>query len=68
MFLFFEKSVNLNLFIKFVLESKTNKEKTAEICPPLLLRPTVICARAIQRAAKGSNFKEDDRGFVLTQS
>ena len=41
-FLFFvyKKSLTLIWFIKVVFKNKTNKEKSTEICPPLLLKPT----------------------------
>ena len=45
-------------------ESKKNKDNSTEILPPLRLRPTHICAREMPGAKKGSNFKEDDRGFA----
>ena len=50
--------------MNFVLESKTNKDKSKDIFPPLLLQPPCICACAMPRArsAKGSNFKE--QGFA----
>ena len=52
--------------MNFVLESKTNKDKSKDIFPPLLLQPPCICACAMPRArsAKGSNFKEDERAFA----
>ena len=39
--------------MKFVLSSKTNKNKTTEIFPPLLLKPTDIRASAMPRVNKG---------------
>ena len=40
--------------MKFVLQSKTtNKNKSTEICPPLLHKPTEICTRVMPRARKG---------------
>ena len=54
--------------MKFVLLSKTSKDKSTEILPPLLLIPTYTCARAlpraIKRSAKGSNFKKRRQGFA----
>ena len=61
-FLVFKKSLHLSFFVKFELYSKTNKDKSTEIFPPLLLKPTDTCERAMQRAnkgsAKGSNLKK----------
>ena len=42
--------MNLNVFIKFVLCSKTNKDKSTKIITPLLLKPTDKSARAMPRA------------------
>ena len=42
--------MNLNVFIKFVLCIKTNKNKPTKIITPLLLKPTDISARAMPRA------------------
>ena len=39
--------------MQYVYLSKTNKDKSAEIFPPLLLKPTYICARAMLRSKKG---------------
>ena len=53
----FKNSFNLILFtkfIKFVYKVKTNKDKSTEIFPPLLLKPTDICTRAMPRAKKVS--------------
>ena len=44
--------MNLNVFIKFVLCIKTNKNKPTKIITPLLLKPTDISARAMPRAKK----------------
>ena len=49
-FLLYEKkSLNLRLlmFLKFVLWSQTNKDKSTEIVPPHLLTPPYLCAYAI---------------------
>ena len=67
--------------MKFVIWSKTNKNKTIEIFPPLLLAPPYeyICVIAYmhcmcmcmcnaerqKRSEKGSNFKEDDSSLPL---
>ena len=57
--------------MKFVLKSKTNKDKSTEIRIPLLLKPNLYeymrtCnAESQKRSAKGSNFKEDDRPLPL---
>ena len=55
--------------MKFVLESKTNKEKSTVIFPPLLLKTPYIWASAMpiakKRSAKGSNFKEDEEELVF---
>ena len=40
--------------MKFVSLSKTSKDKSTEILPPLLLIPTYTCARALPRAIKRS--------------
>ena len=58
--------------MKFVLYSETNKDKSTEIFPPLLLKPTVCALRMCnvkgqKRSAKGSNFKEDDRDLPLLE-
>ena len=42
-----------SLFTKFALKSKTNKDKSTEIFPPLLRITTYICAGAIPRGKKG---------------
>ena len=39
--------------MQYVYLSKTNKDKSAEIFPPLLLKPTYICTRAMLRANIG---------------
>ena len=52
-FLVFKKSLHLSFFVKFELYSKTNKDKSTEIFPPLLLKPTYICALAMPRFKKG---------------
>ena len=64
----FEKIIEFKLFMKFVLQRKTNKDKSTEIFKLLIL----ICARAMKSAKKvsestpkGSNFKEDDRVLPL---
>ena len=49
-FLVLKKSLNLSLFMKFVKQTKTNLQKK---CPPLLLKPTDMCACAMPRAKKG---------------
>ena len=54
--------------MKFVLESKTNKDKSTELFPYLILKPTHIhtCnAESQNRSAKGYNLKEDDRVLPL---
>ena len=60
-----KKSLNLSLFMKFLLKKKTNKDKSTEIVLPLFHKPTYsIYARNDKnqkRSAKGSNFKEDTR-------
>ena len=53
--------------MKFALYSKTNKDKSTEIFPPRLLIPTDICTSQ-KKSAKGSNFKEDDRGLCPSRS
>ena len=59
--------MNLNWFMKFVFESETNKDKSTEIFPPLLLKPPMrSCNAASQKwSAKGSNFNEDERALLL---
>ena len=63
--------MNLNVFIKFVLCSKTNKDKSTKIITPLLLKPTDISARAMTRA-KNSQQKltilKKATGLCLTRS
>ena len=39
--------------MKFVLKSKTSKDKSTHIFPPLLLKPPFICACAMLRNKKG---------------
>ena len=55
--------------MKFVSLSKTNKDKSTEIFPPLLTKPTytmrMCIAESHKRSAKGSNFKKDDRVLPL---
>ena len=58
--------------MKFLLLSKTNEDKSTEIFPPLLLKPTYIqysmctCNAESQKiSAKGSNCKEDDMALPL---
>ena len=48
------KSLNFSLFLKFVIYSKTNKDKSTKIVPPFLLTPLYLCACAMQRAKKRS--------------
>ena len=48
----FKKPIDLSLFIKFVLQSKTNKDKSTEIGSPLLPKPTDICAHAMPTILK----------------
>ena len=43
----------MNYFQFLVLSSKTNKDITTEIFPPLFFKPTDICARAMPGAKKG---------------
>ena len=42
---------------------QTNKDKSKEMVPPLLLTPPYVsaCALCNAESKKGSNFKEDDR-------
>ena len=44
--------MNLSFFMKFVFKSKTNKVKSTETVPTLLLKPTDIGAPVL-RAKKG---------------
>ena len=46
--------MNKSLFTKLLLKSKTNKDNSTEIVPPLLLKPTYICAHSVPRDKKGS--------------
>ena len=65
LFLVCNKIVEFNFvhevwIIKYII----NKDKSTEIFPPLLLKQTNICQRAMPRAkkrsAKGTNYSEDD--------
>ena len=56
--MFLKKSLNLRLFMKFLLKSKTSKNHLIHA----QLRNAhvhVQCRESIKRSAKGSNFKED---------
>ena len=44
--------IEFKFVMYFVLQSKTNKDKSTEIFPPLL-KPTYICACALPKAKKG---------------
>ena len=62
-------TLNLSLFLKFILYSKTNKDKSPEIFQPLLLKPTAI-SKAPKKSAKGYrypylSFKKRGQGFAL---
>ena len=50
----FKKSIAFNFFMQFVVESETNKDKSTEIFPPLLLKPT----ESKKSSAKDFNFKK----------
>ena len=57
--------------MKYLLQSKKDKDKSTEIFPPLLLKPIYKYMRTCnaegpKRSAKGSNFKEDDRAEPLS--
>ena len=69
---FFRKSLNSRLLMKFALWSKTNKDKSTEMFPPLFIkRPytlycAVLCnAESLKSSTKGSNFLEDKEGGGL---
>ena len=55
--------------MKFLLKSKTNKNKSIEICPPLLLKPTDVCAMRMcnaespKRSVKRFQFMRRRQGF-----
>ena len=57
--------------MKFELYSKTNKDKSIEICPPLFLKPTDICAIAHVRCqepkqvSKRFQFKKRQQYFAF---
>ena len=56
--------------MQFDVKSKSNKGKSAEIVPPLLLTQPYgymgMCnVESQKRSAKGSNFKEENRAFPL---
>ena len=59
-------SLNFSLFMRFVLQIKTNKDKSTETVSPLLFTPPYRgqCNAENQKmSAKGSNFTEDDRAL-----
>ena len=57
--------------MKFVLYSKTNKDKSTEIFPPLLLKPPYTCAcplcraESLKKVSKRFKFKRSRQYFGL---
>ena len=69
-FLVFKKSLNLSLFMKFVLLSKPNKDKSTEICistpsPSTYCTYAHVQCREPKNVSKRFQIKEDDKALTL---
>ena len=52
----------------YIIKCKTNKNKSTEIYPPLLIKPPYICARAMPRAKKTAKVQILKKTTVLCWS
>ena len=66
----FKKIIEFKFFLTFCIGSKTNKDKSAEIFPPLLLKPPYLCTiEHVQcweqkEVSKGNQFLKGRQGFA----